>query len=585
MVKFSPLLVLFDAGAVCGTQTAKPFGYAERPLAAAAKIRYGEDTMAGDIQHILKNLHPLEVRVILSYKKGDELWVEKVEGELHFKGGNGNQALSWLAGKGLIAELRREAEVSFELTALGREWKERGSPAERIVELVRLKGDMGLPDIARTLNMDNRDSGSAFGLLSKLGVLAMDDRKRVVMALPQDQLENGRPARGGGAEYLAVIRGLLEKAAAGGLLAAEGLSGAEAAAMAGMAKKRGAADAPFRETDRERVVYGFAVNADGTCPAEDCAAALRAAGITGDEIGPLTPQMLESGSWKGGVFRSYNVQVPPTRLVPGRTNPYADFLEHVKDRLSSMGFEEFDGPLVETEFWNSDALFMPQFHSARDIHDVYRVAEPERARSIAEPWLSSVAAAHEDGGGTGSRGWNYAFDRDFTRRLILRSQGTVLSAKTLPRAKIPGKYFGILRCFRYDRVDATHLPDFYQTEGIILGEEVNVRTLLGMLEMFAVEVAGAREVKYVPGYFPFTEPSVEVHVRHPVLGWFELGGSGIFRPEVTSPLGVHVPVAAWGIGIDRMALMALGLNDLRDLFSCDLEDVRLRRMSRRRHHA
>jgi phenylalanyl-tRNA synthetase alpha chain len=153
----------------------------------------------------------------------------------------------------------------------------------------------------------------------------------------------------------------------------------------------------------------------------------------------------------------------------------------------------------------------------------------------------------------------------------------VLSAKTLPVAKIPGKYFGIVRCFRYDRVDATHLPDFYQTEGIVLGEDVNLRTLLGMLEMFAREVAGAKEVKYVPGYFPFTEPSIEVHIKHPVLGWFELGGSGIFRPEVTESLGVNVPVAAWGIGIDRMALMALGLNDLRELFSPDIENVRLRR--------
>jgi phenylalanyl-tRNA synthetase alpha chain len=95
--------------------------------------------------------------------------------------------------------------------------------------------------------------------------------------------------------------------------------------------------------------------------------------------------------------------------------------------------------------------------------------------------------------------------------------------------------------------------------------------------MFAEEVAGAEEVKYVPGYFPFTEPSIEVHIKHPVLGWFELGGSGIFRPEVTEPLGIHVPVLAWGLGIDRMALMRLGLSDLRELFSSNIEHVRLRR--------
>ncbi|MDR1948119.1 MAG: phenylalanine--tRNA ligase subunit alpha [Spirochaetaceae bacterium] len=542
-----------------------------------------------DIQNVVKNLHPLEIRIILFYKKGDELSIEKVEADLGFKSGNGNQALSWLAGKGIVREIRRETKVFFELTDLGREWKEKGTPEERMIELVRIQGGeagspgLRLPEIAQTLGLDNKDVGSAFGALSKLGVFAMDGDKRVGFA------PGGvGPSKGGmsnqsaepvkGAEHLALYRGLLDKAAAaeGGLLAGDLLSGAERAAMAGgYAKKRGAAAAPFREFDRETVIFGF--TGDGSTDRDAIAGLLREAGITGDEIGTLTAEMLESGSWKGKVFRSYNVQVPPTRLIVGRTNPYSKFLEDVKDKLASLGFEEFDGPLVETEFWNSDALFMPQFHSARDIHDVYHIAEPEKAKAMEEPWLSQVAAAHENGGTTGSRGWNYAFDREFTRRLILRSQGTVLSAKQLPRAKIPGKYFGIVRCFRYDRVDATHLSDFYQTEGIVLGEEVNLRTLLGFLEMFALEVAGAKEVKYVPGYFPFTEPSVEVHIKHPVLGWFELGGSGIFRPEVTASLGVDVPVAAWGIGIDRMALMALGLNDLRELFSYDIEDVRLRR--------
>jgi phenylalanyl-tRNA synthetase alpha chain len=204
------------------------------------------------------------------------------------------------------------------------------------------------------------------------------------------------------------------------------------------------------------------------------------------------------------------------------------------------------------------------------------VKEPTHAARIEEPYLSQVAAAHEHGWKTGSKGWRYGFDREFTRRLILRSQGTVLSAKQLPRAKVPGKYFGCVRCFRYDQVDATHRPEFYQTEGIVLGEEVNLRTLLGLLTMFAREVAGASEVKFVPGYFPFTEPSVEAHIRHPELGWFELGGSGIFRPEVTLPLGVTVPVAAWGLGIDRMAMTSLGINDIRELFSPNIENVRLR---------
>jgi phenylalanyl-tRNA synthetase alpha chain len=529
-----------------------------------------------DMQSVVKHLHPLEVKIIRQYTRRDELTIEKVEAELNLKPGNGNQALSWLLGKGIVEEIRRETRVFFELTGLGREWKEKGTPEERLLELVRQQPSpqgLRLPEIARTLGLDTKEVGSAFGTLSKLGVLGMDENKHVTLV--SEPLKDTPK----GTVYFSLVRGLLTKAtvAKEGLLPWTDLSEAEQTLMKGLAKKRGAAASAFREIDRERVFFGFTTDMQESTNRDALARVLEDAGITGDEIGTLTSEMLLQGTWKGKPFRSYNMQVPPARLLVGRTNPYAQFLEEVKDKLVSLGFEEFDGPLVETEFWNSDALFMPQFHAARDIHDVYHLAEPTHAAAIPEPWLSRVAAAHENGGTTGSRGWNYAFDRDFTRRLILRSQGTVLSAKTLPQAQVPGKYFGIVRCFRYDRVDATHLSDFYQTEGIVLGEAVNLKTLLGFLEMFALEVAGAKEVKYVPGYFPFTEPSVEVHIKHPVLGWFELGGSGIFRSEVTASLGVQVPVAAWGLGIDRMALMALGLKDLRDLFSYDLEQVRLRR--------
>ncbi|MYF75617.1 MAG: phenylalanine--tRNA ligase subunit alpha, partial [Gemmatimonadetes bacterium] len=86
--------------------------------------------------------------------------------------------------------------------------------------------------------------------------------------------------------------------------------------------------------------------------------------------------------------------------------------------------------------------------------------------------------------------------------------------------------------------------------------------------------AQSEDVRYVPDYFPFTEPTVELQAKHPDLGWIELRGAGLFRPELTRPLGVDVPVIAWGLGVDRMAMVALGINDIRDLFSTDLDLVR-----------
>ncbi len=521
-----------------------------------------------DAQSLAKTLHPLEVKVLLRYDTQDELDAARLRRDLGYREGQENQAFSWLVSKGLAAESSRTLRTVYELTPFGRAIAESGTHAERIVSLVREHGALTLPEIASRLALEQKDVGSAFGELVKEGALALDELKRATLA--------GILAAGG---RIQAVRAILDLALTreDGTIEESELDETRRQIIASIAKKRGAGLSPFKVADRENVCYRLLPESEAV------RAALVAAGVTGEELGAVSVAMLEKGSWKGAAFRPYNIGVTPARVLPGRRNPYVEFLESVKDKLVSLGFEEFDGNMVETEFWNSDALFMPQFHSARDIHDVYYIDRPAKAKSIEEPWLSRVAQAHENGGDTGSRGWNYTFDREFTKRLLLRSQGTVLSARQLPTARIPGRYFGIARCFRYDKVDATHLSDFYQTEGIVLGEDVNLRTLLGFLEMFAVEVAGAKEVKYVPGYFPFTEPSVEVHIRHPVLGWFELGGSGIFRPEVTKSLGIDVPVLAWGLGIDRMALMALGLNDLRELFSPDLESVRLRRaMSRNR---
>ena len=514
-----------------------------------------------DISNIIKNLHPLEIKVLLKYSDKDELTSEKLIKELDYKEGHANQAFSWLGGKDLLKEIGRVAHTFYEITDMGKMLAKAGTVEERVISLLKDSGAKTLPEIAAALKIENKDIGSAFGQLAKDGILKMNAEKKA------EYTGAALPAR------IAVASELLKMAekSQNGQLDKKDLSKEQQDVIATLAKKRGATDSPFKIIERETVTYKLVPEA------AQVKAELEKAGVTGNEIGEITPKMLASGEWKNGTFRGYNISLQPARIIPGRTNPYVQFLESVKDKLCSLGFQEFDGPLVETEFWNGDALFMPQFHAARDIHDVYRLKYPTHAKSIEEPYLSNVAAVHRNGGNTGSRGWNYNFDNEFTRRLIMRSQGTVLSAHQLHKAEIPGKYFGIARCFRYDKVDATHLSDFYQTEGIVLGEEVNLKTLLGFLEMFAVEIAGATDVKYVPGYFPFTEPSIEVHIKHPKLGWFELGGSGIFRPEVTKAMGVDVPVLAWGIGIDRMALMALGLNDLRELFCEDIEKVRLRK--------
>jgi len=293
-------------------------------------------------------------------------------------------------------------------------------------------------------------------------------------------------------------------------------------------------------------------------------------------IDTLTPQQLASGTWKNKTFRRYDVTVNVPQINAGKKQPYRAYLDSVRQKFIGLGFTEMTGPLVETELWNMDSLYMPQFHSARDIHDAYYIKQPEYGE-LDPSIVKKVKAAHETGEGCNSFGWNYEFDSKRTHRHVLRTQGTACSSRMLASKdlQIPGKYFGITRVFRHDVIDATHLPDFNQIEGIVVEEGLTLRHLIGLLRMFAKEFAGTEEIKLVPGYFPFTEPSVELYAKHPQLGWVELGGAGIFRPEVVNPLtGKNITVAAWGLGIDRLGMFNLGFKDIRNLFSHDLQFLR-----------
>jgi phenylalanyl-tRNA synthetase alpha chain len=295
------------------------------------------------------------------------------------------------------------------------------------------------------------------------------------------------------------------------------------------------------------------------------------------EISDLTPELIASQKWKSASFRRYNIEAPVTPTWPGKRQPYHQFLDNLKTRLVTLGFKEMTGPIVELMFFNCDALFMPQDHPAREIHDIYFV-KSDQLGDLAENkrFIDQVAATHENGWTTGSTGWRYKYSRDEAIRLILRSQGTALSARTLVsrNLEIPGKYFSIVRCFRPDQVDRTHLTEFNQVEGIVVGAGLSLRDLLGVLERFAKEIAGADKVRFKPDYFPFTEPSVELQAYKEGYGWMEFGGSGIFRPELTLPLGIEVPVLAWGIGVDRLFMMKADLDDIRMLFAQDLDWVR-----------
>ncbi len=300
------------------------------------------------------------------------------------------------------------------------------------------------------------------------------------------------------------------------------------------------------------------------------------------EVSQLTPELIVSGKWREVELKEYDIKAPVACVWHGKKHPYLRFLDELKEKLVALGFKEMSGPIVELSFFNCDALFMPQDHPAREVHDMYFIKEPNYGNlKEYKQFLENVKETHERGWKTGSKGWGYPFSVVEAARLILRSHTTSVSIRALisRELEIPGKYFAIARCYRPELVDKTHLTEFNQVEGIVVGEGLTLRDLLGVLEKFAIDVAGADKVKYRPDYFPFTEPSVELIAYKKGHGWMEFGGSGIFRPEVTLPLGVKVPVLAWGLGVDRLFMMKAGVDDIRYLFTQNLDWLRRAEMT------
>ncbi|MDY6778041.1 MAG: phenylalanine--tRNA ligase subunit alpha [Candidatus Nanohaloarchaea archaeon] len=295
-----------------------------------------------------------------------------------------------------------------------------------------------------------------------------------------------------------------------------------------------------------------------------------------EQIQHLTPDQIRSGEWKERGIRPYNVEADVEIERPGKKQPYRQYLDEVRRKFLSMGFREAKTPLVEMEFWNFDVLFQAQDHPAREIHDKFELSEPAHGDLMHDQIVERVKKMHEEGWEIDSSGWEYEWNKQQASRLMLRSQTTATTIRYLAEGlDSPAKVFAIDRNFRYDEIDQTHFVEFYQAEGIVKAEDLSLRDLFGYLKVFGEEIAGAEKIRFRPGYFPFTEPSVELDAYHPEMGWIELGGAGLFRPEVRAPLEVDDPVIAWGMGIDRLAMFKLGIDDIRELvFPQDIDYLR-----------
>jgi len=306
--------------------------------------------------------------------------------------------------------------------------------------------------------------------------------------------------------------------------------------------------------------------------------------ITGQDIKDdklieqLDSEIMKKGSWKTKKFRRYDVTSPVPKIYGGKRHFVNQAIDYGRKIWTEMGFQEMTGNIIQSSFWVFDALFTAQDHPVREMQDTFFL--DKKTELPDKKIVKAVKEAHEKGV-AGSKGWQYNWDEEESKKLVLRTHTTCLSALTLYRlSKLPieqqkGKFFAIGKCFRNETVDWNHGFEFYQTEGIVVDKNTNFRHLLGYLKQFYKKM-GFEKIKFTPAYFPYTEPSVEISAWHPEKKvWLELGGAGIFRPEITVPLlGKQIPVLAWGQGFDRIIMDYYKIKDLREMYKNDINQLR-----------
>jgi phenylalanyl-tRNA synthetase alpha chain len=300
-----------------------------------------------------------------------------------------------------------------------------------------------------------------------------------------------------------------------------------------------------------------------------------------EEVGELTPELLASGEWENVEFADYNVEADAADHTPGKTHVLRQAAERVKDVLVGMGFKEMEGPHVDADFYINDCLFMPQDHPARNHWDRFALSNPEQIDSLPADLVERVERAHREGVGDDGDGYHSPWDEDFARALALRGHTTSLTARHLAGVadedvEPPARYFSVEKAYRNDTLDATHLLEFFQIEGLVVADDLSVRDLMGTFREFYSQF-GIHDLQFKPTYNPYTEPSFELFGRHPETGeLIEIGNSGIFRPEMLDPLDVDADVMAWGLALERLLMLMTGFEDIRDVHGtlCDVEFLR-----------
>ena len=504
--------------------------------------------MSNDINKIINELHIYEKKVLKELEKDENASPEEISQRAGLNIKSVMSAAGSLSSKGIII-VEKEVDEKFSLTKDGKKIAEKGLPERRVLKKLQEQREMAMKELSQLDELDKKESNIAIGWLVRKGWAKVDKGTISIT-------EVGESSKDKKGDDESLLETLIQK----GKLSKEQFDADMADGLKALKNRKNliAVDKvtkhSFKFTDlgREILNEGFTLQEEAT---------------------QLTHEQLKDDSWKDLKYRPYDINAEFPKFYPGKEHPLRRIIQEIREIFLNLGFTEANGNIVDSAFWNFDSLFQPQDHAAREMQDTFYMKNPLTCDLPDDEIVERVARTHEDGGNTNSEGWNYDWDADIARQAVLRTHTTGISTKCLANEELPIKMFSVGRVFRRETFDYKHLPEFHQVEGLIAAPGINYQNLLGTLKEFYKKLGF--EVRFRPAYFPYTYLSTECEIYlEEKESWIELGGCGMFRPEVLEPLGVNVPALAFGLGIERLAMIRYDLSDIRMLYKSDISWLR-----------
>jgi phenylalanyl-tRNA synthetase alpha chain len=498
-----------------------------------------------DIQKLLDSLSPNEKKVMPFLKEGE---LEKIKEKTNLDETSILRALEFLSNKNLIAIKTEEFKI-IDLDINGILYLKQGLPERKLMNLLAKKNSLLLKDAKEQSGLNDNEFKAALGALKKKALINLINENVMLIGKKEEITEKTLEER-----FLETLPKRFDE-----------LKPEEQYSFNNLKLRKN-----IIELQNKRIVRFSTTELGEKIYKHDFS-------TSKELIESFTPEILKNNSWKGKKFRRYDLTSQVPKIYGGKKHFVNQATEYAKKIWLEMGFKEMTGSMVVSGFWNFDALFTAQDHPVREMQDTFFIKD-KIAKLPDKKIVESIKAAHE-GRIKGSKGWNYEWKEEDAKKVLLRTHTTCISIQTLKKIadkkEFPTKYFALVKCFRNETVDATHGFEFYQTEGIVIDEDANLKQLIGYLQEFYKKM-GYEKIRIRPSYFPYTEPSLEVDVFHPIFKkWVELGGAGMFRPEVTIPIfGRHIPVLAWGQGFDRIIMEFFNIKDLRNMYGNDINKLR-----------